>query len=240
MRHLFNALKEHWQIYVGLLLGLTIGLLVGVGFADWKSLVKAFDSKVTDWISSISAFLGMFFTGGILFISAKVAKSWKEQKTPDAKSAIVENLITYDSIINHLMVEFNHTENTIRYEKILTTYISLFNQLSIIESSIIKFYFFDSTEKKEIDNLYLDLRDSLNNFAKEISKYLNINIQGKEMLFNPDITKETLLPFNIIQKLKFDNVLSESLSASFKLLSKIAGENLVITHKILKKVNGSS
>ena len=133
------------------------------------------------------------------------------------------------------MVEFNHTENTIRYEKILTTYISLFNQLSIIESSIIKFYFFDSTEKKEIDNLYLDLRNSLNNFAKEISKYLNINIQGKKMLFNPDITKETILPFNIMHKLTFDNVLSESLSASFKLLSKIAGENLVITHKIHKK-----
>lgn len=240
MKHLLNSLKEHGQIYLGLFLGLVIGLLVGVGFADWKSLVKGLDSKVTDWISSISAFLGMFFTGGILFISAKVAKSWKEQKTPDAKSAIVENLITYDSIINHLMVEFNHTENTIRYEKILTTYISLFNQLSIIESSIIKFYFFDSTEKKEIDNLYLDLRDSLNSFAKEISRYLNINIQGKKILFNPDITKETVLPFNIIQKLKFDNVLSESLSASFKLLSKIAGENLVITHKILKKVNGSS
>ena len=53
MRHLFNALTEHWQIYVGLLLGLIIGLLVGVGFADWKSLVKAFDSKVTDWIMSL-------------------------------------------------------------------------------------------------------------------------------------------------------------------------------------------
>ena len=94
MKYLFNALKEHCQIYLGLFLGLVIGLLVGVGFADWKSLVKGLDSKVTDWISSISAFLGMFFTGGILFISAKVAKSWKEQKTPDAKSAIVENLIT--------------------------------------------------------------------------------------------------------------------------------------------------
>ncbi|HHF4974722.1 TPA: hypothetical protein ACPO38_000094 [Haemophilus influenzae] len=231
MRHLFNALKEHWQIYVGLLLGLIIGLLVGVGFADWKSLVKGLDSKVTDWVSSISAFLGMIFTGGILFISAKVAKSWKEQKTPDAKSAIVENLITYDSIVNHLMVEFNHTDNTIRYEKILTTYISLFNQLSIIESSIIKFYFFDSTEKKEIDNLYLNLRDSLNSFAKEISKYLNINIQGKSIPFDPDITKKTILPFNIMHKLRFDKVLSESLSASFKLLSQIAGENLVITHK---------
>ena len=55
------------------------------------------------------------------------------------------------------------------------------------------------------------------------------------MLFNPDITKETILPFNIMHKLTFDNVLSESLSASFKLLSKIAGENLVITHKIHKK-----
>jgi len=53
MRHLFNALKEHWQIYLGLFLGLVIGLLVGVGFADWKSLVKGLDSKVTDWIMSL-------------------------------------------------------------------------------------------------------------------------------------------------------------------------------------------
>lgn len=56
MRHLFNALKEHWQIYVGLLLGLIIGLLVGIGFADWKSLVKGLDSKVTDWCGVVTIF----------------------------------------------------------------------------------------------------------------------------------------------------------------------------------------
>lgn len=53
MKYLFNALKEHCQIYLGLFLGLVIGLLVGVGFADWKSLVKGLDSKVTDWIMSL-------------------------------------------------------------------------------------------------------------------------------------------------------------------------------------------
>ena len=59
MKNLFYALKEHWQIYVGLLLGLIIGLLVGIGFTDWKSLVKGLDSKVTDWISSLSTLFGI-------------------------------------------------------------------------------------------------------------------------------------------------------------------------------------
>ena len=85
MRHLFNALKEHWQIYLGLFLGLIIGLLVGVGFADWKSLVKAFDSKVTDWISSLSTLFGVL-------IAVNGIYSWKRQKEPEAISDLITSI----------------------------------------------------------------------------------------------------------------------------------------------------
>ena len=87
MRHLFNALKEHWQIYVGLLLGLVIGLLVGVGFADWKSLVKAFDSKVTDWVSSLSTLFGVL-------IAVVGFNSWRTQKHFDLEIKYLETLKT--------------------------------------------------------------------------------------------------------------------------------------------------
>ena len=193
-------------------------------------------AKITDWISSISAFIAMGFTGGLLIVTAKAAKSWREQRLPDARSAIIENLITYDGIINNLMVEFNHAGNAIRYEKILTTYLSLFNQLSIIESSIMKYYLFDLTQKKEVDELYLKLRDRLNDFAKEVSKYLNSSIKGKDITLNPDIIEKSVLMFTIIDKLKFDKVLNKSLDASFTLLSKIAGDNVVI--KPNEKNNG--
>ena len=91
MRHLFNALKEHWQIYVGLLLGLIIGLLVGIGFADWKSLVKGLDSKVTDWISAISTVIGVY-------VAWRVAQSWKQQKAPDLKKKLLDDLIDFGRV----------------------------------------------------------------------------------------------------------------------------------------------
>ena len=105
MRHLFNALKEHWQIYLGLFLGLVIGLLVGVGFADWKSLVKAFDSKVTDWISSLSTLLGVC-------IAWVAANSWKQQKMPDFKKS-------YLMIFYHLKNSFLFIYTTLKNSKII-------------------------------------------------------------------------------------------------------------------------
>ena len=99
MKHLFNALKEHWQIYVGLLLGLIIGLLVGVGFADWKSLVKGFDSKVTDWISSLSTLFGVL-------IAANGIHSWKKQKEPEVIAGVIESIAALHSSINDLTKKY--------------------------------------------------------------------------------------------------------------------------------------
>ncbi|THA05496.1 hypothetical protein, partial [Rodentibacter pneumotropicus] len=138
----------------------------------------------------------------------------------------------------------NHTDNAIRYEKIVTTYISLFNQISIIESSIIKYYLFDSSCKKQIDHLYLEMKNSLNDFAKQISKYLNSNISGTDISFNPDIISKAVLPFYVTHKLEFGLVLKKSLNASFSLLTEIAGDEIVIKAKENKdneaKINGSS
>ena len=93
MKNLFYALKEHWQIYVGLLLGLIIGLLVGVGFTDWKSLVKGFDSKVTDWISSLSTLFGVL-------IAVNGIHSWKKQKEPEAISDLITSIdVLYVSVL---------------------------------------------------------------------------------------------------------------------------------------------
>ena len=103
MKHLFNALKEHWQIYVGLLLGLIIGLLVGVGFADWKSLVKAFDSKVTDWISSLSTLFG-------IVIAIVGFNSWRTQKYFDLEIKYLETLKTIEKKVLELRTDLRLTD----------------------------------------------------------------------------------------------------------------------------------
>lgn len=103
MKHLFNALKEHWQIYVGLLLGLIIGLLVGVGFADWKSLVKGLDSKVTDWIMSLC-------TIGILigtWKAASYAKKAAHQARIQNNNVIVSKI---DDVYKELRKEFEESK----------------------------------------------------------------------------------------------------------------------------------
>ena len=55
---------------------------------------------------------------------------------------------------------------------------------------------------------------------------------------SPDIIEKSVLMFTIIDKLKFDKVLNKSLDASLTLLSKIAGDNVVI--KPNEKNNGCS
>lgn len=102
MKYLFYALKEHWQIYVGLLLGLIIGLLVGVGFTDWKSLVKGFDSKVTDWVMSLC-------TIGILIGTWKAAAYAKKA----AHQAQVQNNNIIISKIDDMQSELTRDINNI-------------------------------------------------------------------------------------------------------------------------------
>lgn len=102
MKYLFYALKEHWQIYVGLLLGLIIGLLVGVGFTDWKSLVKGLDSKVTDWVMSLC-------TIGILIGTWKAAAYAKKA----AHQAQVQNNNIIISKIDDMQSELTRDINNI-------------------------------------------------------------------------------------------------------------------------------
>lgn len=225
-----NPIVFSFLIILSFSIGGFLGFLAGNG-----SLVVKFD---------LAAWVGALGTVITAVVACRALHSWREQKIPDAKSSIIENLIIYDGIINHLMIEFNHTHNAIRYEKFVTTYLSLFNQLSIIESSIIKYYLFDSSCKKQIDPLYLKMKNSLNDFAKQISKYLNSNIDEKEILFNPDIISKAVLPFYMTHKLEFHSVLKKSLAASFALLKKIAGDDIVIRAKENQdnetKINGSS
>ena len=125
MKHLFTALKEHWQIYLGLFLGLVIGLLVGVGFADWKSLVKGFDSKVTDWVMSLCTIGILIGTWKAAAYAKKAAHQAQVQnnnviisKIDDMQSELIRDIdnITAsvedldsicESIIDNLPIYFN-------------------------------------------------------------------------------------------------------------------------------------
>lgn len=217
MRHLFNALKEHWQIYIGLLLGLIIGLLVGVGFADWKSLVKGFDSKVTDWISSLSTLFGVL-------IAANGIHSWKKQKEPEAISDLITSIdVLYVSILK-LIDDIVKKSPKTKYscsmfeEKIIRSII-----LKEIENIFIpfgqfrakyKFFLIIYSYRKELNSIkpiYKDIRSGLN----QVYDDSKIVIDRFNDIFSPDKKDST------IDKLIFTNTT----------------ESLVILEKILTYLN---
>lgn len=158
MKYLFNALKEHCQIYLGLFLGLVIGLLVGVGFADWKSLVKAFDSKVTDWISAISTVIGVY-------VAWRVAQSWKQQKIPDLKKKLLEDILEFGKLC------FIYNDNPKKYLNSLSeSKIKILYLMSILDIGFKSLKFFDSSLSEILVKKIDDFDVELNKLFKEKEK----------------------------------------------------------------------
>lgn len=166
MRHLFNALKEHWQIYVGLLLGLIIGLLVGVGFADWKSLVKAFDSKVTDWISSLSTLLGVC-------IAWVAANSWKQQKMPDFKKKLLDDLLSFEKLFFVYLYNLEKLKNNRKLFEIESI-----SSLAVLEIDFESARFFDYTLSTKLLEKLEEMSKTLN---KIFSQEGHLSIDDKEL-----------------------------------------------------------
>lgn len=166
MKHLFNALKEHWQIYLGLFLGLVIGLLVGVGFADWKSLVKAFDFKVTDWISAISTAVG-------ICIAWHAAQSWKQQKAPDLKKKLLDDIIDFGRVC------FIYNDNPQKYlDSLPESKVEVLHHMSIIDIGFKSLKFFDPNLSEILIKKMDDLDTELDNLftKKETDKSELTNI----------------------------------------------------------------
>nr|DAS75749.1 MAG TPA: hypothetical protein [Caudoviricetes sp.] len=166
MRHLFNALKEHWQIYLGLFLGLVIGLLVGIGFADWKSLVKAFDSKVTDWISSLSTLLGVC-------IAWVAANSWKQQKMPDFKKKLLDDLLSFEKLFFVYLYNLEKLKNNRNLFEIESI-----SSLAVLEIDFESAKFFDYTLSTKLLEKLEEMWKTLN---KIFSQEENLSIDDKEL-----------------------------------------------------------
>lgn len=166
MIHLFNALKEHWQIYVGLLLGLIIGLLVGVGFADWKSLVKGFDSKVTDWISSLSTLLGVC-------IAWVAANSWKQQKMPDFKKKLLDDLLSFEKLFFVYLYDLEKLKNNRKLFEIESI-----SSLAVLEIDFESARFFDYTLSTKLLKKLEEMSKTLN---KIFSQEEHLSIDDKEL-----------------------------------------------------------
>lgn len=162
MKYLFYALKEHWQIYVGLLLGLIIGLLVGVGFTDWKSLVKGFDSKVTDWISSLSTLLGVC-------IAWVAANSWKQQKMPDFKKKLLDDLLSFEKLFFVYLYDLEKLKNNRKLFEIESI-----SSLAVLEIDFESARFFDYTLSTKLLKKLEEMSKTLNKiFSQE--EYLSID-----------------------------------------------------------------
>lgn len=162
MKYLFYALKEHWQIYVGLLLGLIIGLLVGVGFTDWKSLVKGFDSKVTDWVSSLSTLLGVC-------IAWVAANSWKQQKMPDFKKKLLDDLLSFEKLFFVYLYDLEKLKNNRKLFEIESI-----SSLAVLEIDFESARFFDYTLSTKLLKKLEEMSKTLNKiFSQE--EYLSID-----------------------------------------------------------------
>lgn len=162
MKYLFYALKEHWQIYVGLLLGLIIGLLVGVGFTDWKSLVKGLDSKVTDWISSLSTLLGVC-------IAWVAANSWKQQKMPDFKKKLLDDLLSFEKLFFVYLYDLEKLKNNRKLFEIESI-----SSLAVLEIDFESARFFDYTLSTKLLKKLEEMSKTLNKiFSQE--EYLSID-----------------------------------------------------------------
>ena len=62
-----------WLVVYPFVIVFAVAFVVFIfSFSEFKG------AKITDWISSISAFIAMGFTGGLLIVTAKAAKSWRE------------------------------------------------------------------------------------------------------------------------------------------------------------------
>lgn len=185
MKYLFNALKEHWQIYVGLLLGLIIGLLVGVGFADWKSLVKAFDSKVTDWISAISTVIGVY-------VAWRVAQSWKQQKIPDLKKKLLADILEFANL------SFIYNETPEKYLNSLPeSKVKIFYLISTIDNGFkaLKFFDYNLSEilvKKihdfeiEFNKLFIEMEKDEEKLIEIFGRLIELSIECEDIILGKD------------------------------------------------------
>lgn len=187
MRHLFNALKEHWQIYVGLLLGLTIGLLVGVGFADWKSLVKGLDSKVTDWISAISTVIGVY-------VAWRVAQSWKQQKIPDLKKKLLDDILEFANL------SFIYNETPEKYLNSLSeSKVKILYLISTIDNSFkaLKFFDYNLSEilVKKIDDfeiefhkLFIEMEKDEKKLIEIFGRLIELSVECENIILSKDVS----------------------------------------------------
>lgn len=185
MKHLFNALKEHWQIYVGLLLGLIIGLLVGIGFTDWKSLVKGFDSKVTDWISAISTAVG-------ICIAWRAAQSWKQQKAPDLKKKLLDDMIDFGRVC------FIYQNNPQEYlDSLPESRIEILRHMSIIDIGFKSLKFFDPNLsevlikkfddfKIELDKLFTQKEPDKSELTTIFSNIISLGAKCEDIILGKD------------------------------------------------------
>lgn len=226
-----KRLLEKHLIYIEFFIILFISLFLLILILHLAA--KADPSGIANWFTAIGTVIMSIFTAIMAYTAWNVAKSWREEKIPDAKKKVIENLIKFDSTVNLLVIDINHTNIFLNYQTLLTSYKNLFNQLDIIESSLIYYYLFLSQkelelEKEQLDKTYLELKKSLEKFAMKISQYLNTGINYKSIQPDPQEVININIIWGMDKTLVIKGILNEMLNNSFQFLKKIAGEKCII------------
>jgi uncharacterized 23.2 kDa protein in int-C1 intergenic region len=238
MKNLFYALKEHWQIYVGLLLGLIIGLLVGIGFADWKSLVKGFDSKVTDWVMSLCTIGILIGTWKAAAYAKKAAHQAQVQnnniiisKIDDMQSELtrdINNITTSvndldskcKSIIDNLPINFNviYSSDIDKILKKIRDLTKLNDEMNIYKYRLFLIHIIDFKDFNNLTDFFDNLQDYDGEF-KEIEKGLKENMDDTKRFTEnaKDLISELRKDIDLYFSTK--SKLSESIDNKYKELN---------------------
>ena len=192
-------LKEQ---FICILIGLVIGVLFGLGFADWGT--KSPDS-LTDWLIASGTLL-------LVFIAILGAISWKKQRIPEAAKDCIHAIVEFD---NHIY-QFGNKDFVTDATQFKDYHQNLLIKLWNIEKAIMFFYQFDSSKKEIIDAEYNKILNKVNKFGQNLIIRSGYNSSSPYELRG--------------SKSELNKELEEALRDSYSLLQSIVGKNLTIKH----------
>ena len=115
-------------------------------------------AKITDWILAISTVIGVY-------VAWRVAQSWKQQKAPDLKKKLLDDLIDFGRVC------FIYNDNPQKYlDSLPESKVEILRHMSIIDIGFKSLKFFDSSLSEILVKKIDDFDVELNKLFKEKEK----------------------------------------------------------------------
>lgn len=152
------------KIYLYATIYFIVGLLIGILVLIVKVEPNFINSKLSDWISSLSSLVVSIFTIMLYMTAKKTAVSWREQREPEAVKKIIKSLISFSQLSFRLKQQKNITQNDFQNYR---------DKFEEIEPSLIYLFHFTEESRTEIENLYREMWISINNIQDYVFNNAN-------------------------------------------------------------------